>query len=328
MLPATGQVAAGFVGKAVWMALSSLATRVTRGMTMGRLAAGFLAAGFLAAGVGMVTLPAAWPSGPDPGPAPVAATWPAALVGTPTPRPTIGAGPKPVAGARSALGAPVRIVTLGDSVAAASACSCPGFAHVLAHPRGSDAGPAGLTNAARDGLTSQGLLAQLDEPAVSSALRGATLVTITIGANDFDADRASDPTCGGGAGTDCYVPALQRLSDTLHDLTARVTQLAGPQATIAITGYWNVFLDGQVGARQGPTYVATSDALTRQVNQRLSAAAADSGAVYVDLYTPFKADGSRDDTDLLADDGDHPDESGHQVIASAIARAAPLAIPV
>ena len=40
---------------------------------------------------------------------------------------------------------------------------------------------------------------------------------------------------------------------------------------------------------------------------------------YVDIYTPFKgADGSTDDTALLADDGDHPNAAGHQLIATAL----------
>ena len=51
------------------------------------------------------------------------------------------------------------------------------------------------------------------------------------------------------------------------------------------------------------------------MNGRISSAAAH-GAVYVDLFTPFRgADGSKDCTALLTDDGDHPDAAGHALIA-------------
>ena len=46
--------------------------------------------------------------------------------------------------------------------------------------------------------------------------------------------------------------------------------------------------------------------------------------LYADIYTPFKGDGSRDDTALLVADGDHPNAPGHLLIAAAIATAANL----
>jgi lysophospholipase L1-like esterase len=85
-----------------------------------------------------------------------------------------------------------------------------------------------------------------------------------------------------------------------------------------MTGYWNVFLDGEVGAAKGPSYVTVTDALTREVNAAIDAAATAAGAGYVDLYTAFKGDGARDDTSLLAPDGDHPSASGQQQIAAAV----------
>jgi hypothetical protein len=64
------------------------------------------------------------------------------------------------------------------------------------------------------------------------------------------------------------------------------------------------------------------DAVTAEVNRRVSAAAAAHGATYVDLVTPFRGpDGSKDATPLLAPDGDHPDAAGHAVIAEALAAA-------
>jgi len=208
---------------------------------------------------------------------------------------------------------PARLVVLGDSVAAGSACDCPGFGSVVAARQS-----ASLTNEAAAGFTSADLLVQLQSPSVDTALQSATAVVITIGANDFDAAPANDPGC---ADLSCWATASTQLSTTLDQVMSRVDALVPSTATVVLTGYWNVFLDGAVGAAQGPTYVATSDALTRRVNSTVARVAAAHGNRYADTYTAFKGDGTRDDTTLLAPDGDHPDTSGHRVIAAAVERA-------
>lgn len=214
----------------------------------------------------------------------------------------------------------LRLVVLGDSVPAGTACGCPGFGAELAAANR----PATLVNDALPGLTSSGLLAQLASPGLESALRTASLVTVTIGANDFNEALASDPSCGSAS---CYAGQLQRTTATLRAISTRLAQLTRPGTPIALTGYWNVFLDGAVGASHGPTYVATSDALTRQFNTAVALVARRNSDVYVDLYAPFKGDGTRDDTTLLAADGDHPDAAGHLLIAGTLAAAAGLAAP-
>ena len=212
---------------------------------------------------------------------------------------------------------PVRqnLVVLGDSVASGDACDCGGFGAYLARANG----PAALTNAAQNGLTSNGLLAQLDSPALDTALAAATVVTVTIGANDFDESQAS--SCSAAA---CYAGTLKTMTSTISQITSRISALTRPGTTVVLTGYWNVFLDGAVGARNGPNYVATSDTLSRQVNAAIAGIAAQHQVLYADIYTPFKGDGSRDDTALLAADGDHPNAAGHRLIAAAIASAANL----
>jgi lysophospholipase L1-like esterase len=94
---------------------------------------------------------------------------------------------------------------------------------------------------------------------------------------------------------------------------------AGRSTEVLVTDYWNVFVDGQVGAALGPQYQALSDRVTRQANSAICAGAVQGGGVCVDLYAPFKGDGSQDPTSLLADDGDHPDADGHRTIAEALA---------
>jgi len=205
---------------------------------------------------------------------------------------------------------PRRLVVLGDSVPAGSACHCPGFGTVLAAQQSAD-----LTNEAVPGLTSGGLLAQLHTPQVVTALSSATIVTVTVGANDFPDTQAGDAVC---ADLSCYHGGLARLTTTINAVVAKIAALARPGTKIVVTGYWNVFLDGSVAAQRGPTYVSISNALTRAVNSALAAASHAHHDLYVDLYTPFKGDGADDDTDLLAEDGDHPNSLGQQAIATAI----------
>lgn len=206
-----------------------------------------------------------------------------------------------------------QLVVLGDSVAAGSMCACGGFGVALAaNATGS------LINAAKSGLTSQGLLTQLKSPSMVDALKTATVVTVTIGANDFDETAASQRTC---ATLSCYAAPLQNLRANLTALTSRLTTMTRPTTTIVLTGYWNVFLDGEVGDSKGATYVATSDGLTRSVNSVIGQVAKAHSDLYADLYGPFKAAASSDDTQLLAPDGDHPNAAGHHIIAIAIERA-------
>jgi len=221
--------------------------------------------------------------------------------------------------ARAAKGKPL-LVVLGDSVAAGTACSCGGFGGSLARVDGS----AALRNAAAEGQTSAGLLAQLDDPAILSSLRAATMVTVTVGANDFDESLAGTPDCGD---LHCYAATMTGTDSTLGAIATRLRSSTPAGTTIVFTGYWNVFLDGRVGADRGPGYVAASDALTRQFNALVARVATDAGDAYADLYTPFKAYGSRDDTALLAPDGDHPDAAGQHLIAAAVARAVGLPDP-
>jgi lysophospholipase L1-like esterase len=220
---------------------------------------------------------------------------------------------------------PQRIVVLGDSVAAGTGCGCTGFADLLASDAAARSHQAStLSNLALDGLTTSRLLAQLSDPTTAQRLREATLVTVTISANDFDGELAVTTACGGAANLGCYSQGLTALPGMLGSVLTRIHALAPPGARVLVTGYWNVFLDGDVGSQLGRTYVETSDALTRRVNTVLAATARNSGATYVDLYAAFGVAPRAIRTALLAPDGDHPSAAGHQLIADALASAAGL----
>ncbi len=214
------------------------------------------------------------------------------------------------------------VVGLGDSVPAGTACACTSYVTLVAKQlatRFDRSVP--VTNFAVNGQTSSGLLDQLTQPATRRALAQASVVIVTIGANDFDADEVADGACSRPDSAGCFGADLAALRSHLDAILARVHAAVPPVSRVLVTGYWNVFLDGDVGSAKGASYVTNSDTLTRKVNAAVAAAAARAGDTYVDLYAPFKGDGSRDDTRLLAADGDHPSAAGHQVIAAALADA-------
>ncbi|MEZ0076492.1 lysophospholipase L1-like esterase [Planotetraspora sp. GP83] len=210
------------------------------------------------------------------------------------------------------------VVGLGDSVPAGSACDCSSYVSLIGEALAAKQGMDVVSdNLATAGLTTQGLLDQIEGDSARETLLSADLTIITIGANDFDSGAIEDDDCGPSAGMACYKDDLVRLRVNMDAILAKVRSLqTRPGSRILVTGYWNVFMDGAMGRAEGERYVTNSDSLTRAVNDTLAASAQAAGARYVDLYTPFKEYGATgDDTTLLAADGDHPAATGHQLIA-------------
>ncbi len=227
--------------------------------------------------------------------------------------------PRPAAATSAAL-PPLRVVGLGDSVPAADTCGCDGFLEQLVPAlRATTGRRVTLANDATSGWTTQDVLADLDRGrAHRDLVAGADLVVVEIGANDFDLSRLSDASCAPAGTSPCFRSTLADLRSGLTQVVDRVKGLA-PGARVALLGYWNVGLDGSVGRSQGSTYVASSDALTRAVNQVVVGVTRSTGSVYVDAYTPLKGtNGQRDPTEDLLDDGDHPNASGHTRLADAV----------
>ena len=278
------------------------------GRSVGYTLAGLVIAGTLLLFVGprsssVASAPAAAPSPVSPSKAPAA---------TPSASPSPSPSPS-----RSG---PYRVVGLGDSVPAGNACGCTSYVSLTGRRQAAHLGTtAVVSNLAQGGLTTPGLLDQLQDPSVSRQIAAADLVIVTIGANDFDTGRVASQSCD-GPGLDCFRSTLTRQASQLDEVFTKVDALlAGRSATVLVTGYWNVFLDGDVAAARGTGYVRNSVALTRAENAQIAAAAERRDATYVDVFTPFKgASGTENDTSLLAADGDHPDAAGHRRIAEAL----------
>ena len=231
-----------------------------------------------------------------------------AVTSTPTPR-----------AASSSPTDPIRVVGLGDSVTAGANCDCDdyvtGFGRLLARQQHrrvitSNDGASGSTSPdlRNDLRQDQGLRAQLGR---------ADVVVITTGANDLYP--ALQAWRSGRCDSDCYTPEVETMRDDLTQVLQLVRALAGDQARVLVTGYWNVFTDGDVAkSAEKSGYLDWSDRVTQDANAAITVDTRRYGATYVDLYTPFKGAGERDPTGLLADDGDHPDPAGTALISRAV----------
>jgi len=237
-----------------------------------------------------------------------------------TPSASPSASPSATPSASPTHSGPYRVVGLGDSVPAGSACDCTSYVSLVGRHEAARLGAtASVSNLAQGGLTTGGLWDQLQDSAVRRKIAAADLVIITIGANDFDTDSVADDSCS-APGLGCFQSTLRQQASQLDAVLKKVDSLLGGRsATVEITGYWNVFLDGDVAAARGADYVRNSVALTKAENAQIAKAAEARAATYVDLFTPFKgASGTKNDTALLAGDGDHPDAAGHRKIAKAL----------
>jgi lysophospholipase L1-like esterase len=226
---------------------------------------------------------------------------------------------------------PLRVVALGDSVTSGYACGCAAFPALYGRLLGRAEGiGVRVDNFGVAGLDTGGLLDRLrqDTGGVAGAVGAADVVLLTVGANDFGDhhDVVTAGRCTGGPGADCVSDELDLMRRTLAGILSEIRTLrAGPPATVLVTGYWNDFEDGAVArARYPDAGLAASARLTRRTNRAMQdaidEAAPGARATYVDLEAAFHRRGT-DATDLLADDGDHPNAAGHRLIAHLLVRA-------
>jgi lysophospholipase L1-like esterase len=221
--------------------------------------------------------------------------------------------------------AALRVVALGDSVTSGAACDCSAFPEVYGGLLGQRTGSrVAVDNLGVGGLDSAGLLRQLDQAGSAAAVAQADVVLLTIGANDFGDrhDQVTQGSCAGTASGDCVSDELDQLSGDLSRILARVRALRENRATtVLVTGYWNVYEDGEVARKAfPPDGVAATVELTHRVNAVVAAVTRSHGATYVDLFGPFEQRGTAV-TGLLAADGDHPNADGHRLIAQVLAQA-------
>jgi lysophospholipase L1-like esterase len=222
----------------------------------------------------------------------------------------------------------VMVVGIGDSVTSGSNCNCESFVGLYATSLASQRGlTTSSVNLGVAGWTSPQLLQNLTQPGTfRDQVSKADILLVTIGANDL-LPLESKQTAG--CGTTCYGPLVDSVAHNV-ELIVAAARAAHPShpPTILVTDYWNVFQDGDVGtAENGGAFQNWSDTLTRAASNAVCTAARQAGATCVSLYGPFKGNGSKNPTTLLAADGDHPNSAGHQLIASTLLADTPAPIP-
>ncbi len=153
-------------------------------------------------------------------------------------------------------------------------------------------------------------------------LSGAAIVTVTIGANDMAVPRQEWARDGCGR---CFAKTAAVVRTNLAKILHLVrVDSRRSRVEILVTTYWNVFEEAAVddlGETASAAYTKMADAATRVTNAAIcGAAASQRGAACIDLYRPFKGNGSKSVTRLLAADGDHPNGAGHRLIAVILAR--------
>ena len=246
----------------------------------------------------------------------------------PTAASSIGRGswaPSRVTASPGATGSdPLTVVALGDSVPAGGGCGCTPFpqlsAALLAAP---GSGEVPTADDAVNGATSADVLDSVTtDREVQSDVAAADIVEIEIGANDV----AYSAACGTTVG--CYGPTVPIVEQNVRAIVAEVRALTAARATLVVLlDYWSVWLGGTYAAAQGQAYVDAAAAVTGQVDAAIRQVAADTGATYVDVRAAFKGPSyTNDETRYLAPDGDHPNASGHALIARAVVTAISAAL--
>jgi lysophospholipase L1-like esterase len=214
---------------------------------------------------------------------------------------------------------PLRVVGLGDSVTSGEHCDCDDYVTAFGRLLSTQEGiTVTVANDGESGSTSEGLASELrSDDDLRSDVRDADVVVVTMGANDLAP--ALSAWRSGSCPASCSDPEVGAMQADLDRVLDTVGSLGGGRTRVLVTTYWNVFTDGDVARKaERSGYLAWSDALTRKANAAISTVAAQHGATLVDLYAPFKGDGSQDPTHLLAPDGDHPNAAGTALICRAV----------
>jgi lysophospholipase L1-like esterase len=233
-------------------------------------------------------------------------------------------------GQGSALAAPVSwdYVALGDSLAT-------GFGALRGYvPRyeayiETDTGAAvTLTNLGQNGWTSSQLLWALrNDPKVRRSTSRAEVVTWDIGGNDLRAARNSykNKTCGGADNQDCLRAAVRRLERNWDAITVEVLSLRSARDTIVRTmDIYNPYVKTDKASDTWQRDGGLNDfqvfkPYIDEVNRHIAATSTADDIPYGRVYRAFN--GANGDEDpgakgYLFLDGLHPNDTGHEVIAT------------
>ncbi|MBS3939883.1 MAG: SGNH/GDSL hydrolase family protein [Actinobacteria bacterium] len=247
---------------------------------------------------------------------------------SPAPAPTAGptVAPAPEESAPQATptetttggGETVSYVALGDSLATGAGATTSYvevYAAALEDQTGVDLA---ITNLAVNGWTSTDLLTALQrDETMRTAVAGADLVTVDIGANDLLGAipfYASD-NCGGDDNLQCLRDATAQVEQQWAAILDEVIALRGGEAAgIATIDLYQPFIGNRRVADDFDVLRPVMDGLNEVLTDGAEARGIPVAAVHDAFHGP---DGTGDPNDafLISVDGLHPSNAGHEVIA-------------
>jgi len=183
--------------------------------------------------------------------------------------------------------------------------------------------PVRVENIAVNGATSADLLYRLENmQPFQSAVRGADLISISIGFNDIG------PCVVAGTEPKCYATAIAGLKTTLEAILDKIDTLQGDHPHILReTTYYDFYVGRSEGAQSTPAFHGFYVDQLASLNATICAAVVAHNGLCIDLLAPFNGPaGDQDAGRFLVKDHIHPATTGHELIAETIADAgyAPL----
>ncbi len=170
-------------------------------------------------------------------------------------------------------------------------------------------------NNAVAGYTTTNVLKQLNsDGTVIDQVRNADAVEINVGANDIPYNAK---TCGTSVA--CYAPLVAPMQKNLAAIVSRVRDLtSGHKVLVVLLDYWSIWLGGTYARNKGHAYVSAARHMTAQVDAAIKTTAEQNGSSYVSERRAFKGPSfGYIESHYLASDGEHPNATGHQAIATA-----------
>jgi lysophospholipase L1-like esterase len=224
--------------------------------------------------------------------------------------------PSPTSSGSASEAPALHLVALGDSIAASKLCQCPRYPDVYSRLAAEALDqPVRAENIAVNGATSADLLYRLENmQPFQTAVRGADLITISIGFNDIG------PCVVAGTEPKCYATAIAGLKTTLEAIHDKIDTLQGDHPHILReTTYYDYYVGRSEGPQSTPAFHAFYVDQLASLNATICAAVVAHDGLCIDLLPPFNGPaGDQDAGQFLVKDHIHPGTTGHELIAETI----------
>ncbi|MEY2581360.1 MAG: hypothetical protein QOE09_1209 [Ilumatobacteraceae bacterium] len=233
------------------------------------------------------------------------------------------------------------LLAIGDSIPFNSINDCPGCVGYVNQYQDAIAAATGksvrVENLSRHtGLTSLGLLKDLDDAGVRASVAAADAITVSIGFNDSPMGLDDDPCDGAASDTQLalytdacigeWAAAFARRFTTVLD---EIKQLRGDKPTLlTVINIYDQWLGFSENSADTNAHIAVVKGLLERQNAEICRIAADHGALCADLHSAFNGEShDRPSGTLLGLDYAHPSQAGNDLIAKTLEQLgfAPLA---